>query len=500
MKKYQRTLSVLLAALMSMSALTGCSEDRTENTEKAPEVAPADNETEVTVDDKPDPFIGIDTGNLEGADFTFLTSNWPGEAVWTVDDISAEEYTGAPINDAVFDRNLKVEERLNVAIHENNMNDKGSAEAALKNSVTAGDDSFQVWVARLQEYIPIASDGFIMDYKDVEGVNLSNKSWVQNSISGLSVLNHHFAVCNDMVTIHKEANSSIIFNKSLADQYRLDNLYNIVTDDKWTLDYMYGIIEMTAKDLDGDGLMTDKDQWGFLYQRDTLDAFLASAGGEICKKDENDYPQFVFDNEKNLTIVKRLTDILYNQKLCYNVMFASGDFNIWMTDKFMSDEGMFMWVRNVNIPQLRTMESDFGILPNPKYDETIPTYNSIVNAFTGAAICVPNVCSEFYAQNVGLFLENMGAASLETLSVAYYDTMLNGIVARDEESTMMLDIIYNNPAFEPGSIGAYNDIQLWIQLAMDYYTDFASYCAKKKKPLEKIIEKTMRSISEKYGE
>ena len=195
----------------------------------------------------------------------------------------------------------------------------------------------------------------------------------------------------------------------------------------------------------------------------------------------------------------KVTDLLYDQNICYNVMNASGDFNVWMADKFMADEAMFMWVRDVNIPQLRTMESDFGILPNPKYNETIDNYYSIVNSYTGAALSIPMIGNAEIAETVGLFVETMGAASLTTLSAAYYDTLLNGIVARDQESQQMLDIIYANTTFDPGSIGAYSSINDYIYMAMDYDQNFASNAASRKKAVEKVIGRTIDKITENYG-
>lgn len=495
----KRIISLILVLLMTSPLIVSCSEATTEEKETQNSGAEAAGEAVETEAETEDPWFGLEKADLQGMTFTILTGDWVGEPVWDVDDFSAEEYTGAPINDAVYDRNLKVEDRLNCKVAEANFNVKEEGATALMTSVTAADNAYQLWVPRLQQYVDMAANGYIMDMKNIVGIDFENPAWVQNSIEGLSILNHNFAACNEMMTIHKEAVSSVLFNKNLADQYQLDDLYAVVSDGKWTLDYLAATIENTSRDLNGDGKMTLDDQWGFLYQRDTLDAFLAGSGGAICNKDENDRPNYIFDSEQNITALMKITEILYNKNVCQNVMFAPGDFNVWMQNKFMGDEAMFMWVRNVNIPQLRSMESDFGILPNPKYDETYEEYVSIVNSYTGAALAVPNIVDPNVEQYLGLFIETMGAASLGTLTTAYYDVMLNGIAVRDQESSMMLDIIYSNTTYDPGSIGAYGAIQDYIYMAMDYINNFASYNAARKKPVVKIIEKTMERIEDKHG-
>lgn len=72
-----------------------------ENTTKAEEIMP----------DLPDV-------NMEGKSFTFLTCNWPGEAVWTMADIMVDELTGETLNDAKYNRNVTIETKYNCKINE----------------------------------------------------------------------------------------------------------------------------------------------------------------------------------------------------------------------------------------------------------------------------------------------------------------------------------------------------------------------------------------------
>lgn len=109
----------------------------------------------------------------------------------------------------------------------------------------------------------------------------------------------------------------------------------MVNEGRWTLDYFSQLVETASSDEDGDGVMTENDRFGFFYQRDTLDAFLAAGQGALCEKDENDKPVYTMDTEKVIDILNAATDLMYNQNICFNVMNATGDFNEWMTNKFM---------------------------------------------------------------------------------------------------------------------------------------------------------------------
>lgn len=498
MKNSKRTIALILASILAASSFVSCSQNNAGETE-AQTTSQPNAESDAPETEAYDPFEGLEAKNLEGMTFTFLTSNWPGEDVWTVDDISAEEYTGAPINDAVYERNIKVEDRLSCKIQEVNLPSSADANNALATSITSGDSAYQIWIPRFHEYISAASQGYIMDMNTVEGIDFTRDAWVKNSIDGLSLLGHCFTVCNEMITIHKEAVSSIIFNKNLADQYQFEDLYNVVLEGRWTLDYFSQLVETASSDKNGDGVMDENDRWGFFYQRDTLDAFLAAGGGALCEKDENDKPVYTFDTEKVINILTAATDLMYRKDICFNVM-NQPNFNEWMANKFMADDAMFMWVRNVNIPQLRTMESDFGILPIPKYNDTIDAYYSAVNSYTGAGISVTTITDPNYEETIGLFIETMGAASMDTICKAYYDVLLNGIVVRDAQSQQMLDIIYSNTTYDCGSIGYYANISDYIYMMMSYTNTFASYSAGIKKAVNKAIDKTVTKIEDRFGE
>ncbi len=498
-------ISLTMAMLILLLSVSSCSQNSAEdiasgnNSSENTDTASAETAGDLAeTEAEKDPFEGLESKDLGGLTFTFLTSNWPGEAVWTVDDISAEEYTGATINDAVYARNLKVEDRLQCTVAEDNLASSSDANTALANTVTSGDNAYQVWVPRFHEYLNAAAKGYVTDLNNVDGIDFTRDAWVENSIEGLSFLGYSFTACNEMITIHKEAVSSIIFNKDLAEQYQFEDLYDVVKEGRWTLDYFSSKVEETSADIDGDGAMTENDRYGFFYQRDTLDALLAAGGGALCEKDENDKPVYTFDTEKVINILTLSTDLMYNQNICYNVMNAPGDFNEWMTNQFMENDAMFMWVRNVNIPQLRTMENDFGVLPIPKFDDTIDEYYSVVNSYTGAGISVPVLSDSAYIDSVGLFIETMGAASMNTLCNAYYDVMLNGIVVRDAESQSMLDIIYSNTTYDCGAIGYYGNISDYIYMVMSYNSDFASYSAKNKKLVTKSIDRMVEKVEENY--
>ncbi|MHC1693909.1 MAG: hypothetical protein AB9835_01240 [Eubacteriales bacterium] len=71
--------------------------------------------------------------------------------------------------------------------------------------------------------------------------------------------------------------------------------------------------------------------------------------------------------------------------------------------------------------------------------------------------------------------------------------MLNGKVARDEQSLEMLDYIFANRVYDIGDIGMFGGLHEIIYMTMTYDTDITSYIDKRidkaNKAIQKMVEK-----------
>jgi hypothetical protein len=124
---------------------------------------------------------------------------------------------------------------------------------------------------------------------------------------------------------------------------------------------------------------------------------------------------------------------------------------------FLSDRALFNNCELHNIASFRTMETDFGILPTPKFDEYQENYRSIINPVPAGMIVIP-ITNDANLNNTCYVLDALGAASKNTLTPAYIDVYLEGRGARDEESRESLNIIFNNIVFDLGYIYNWGNI------------------------------------------
>ncbi|MBQ2546919.1 MAG: hypothetical protein II557_11575 [Clostridia bacterium] len=139
----KKILSLLLAALLILPCfLAGCSENKENSDTKADSNTPSsDPNAEVEVaeetefsranvkDDLPDDL------DYNGQELLFLARS----KAWFEGEMYVEELNGETLNDAVYNRDSKVEERLNVTVNYSLQDDTN---ALINKNVTAGADEF----------------------------------------------------------------------------------------------------------------------------------------------------------------------------------------------------------------------------------------------------------------------------------------------------------------------------------------------------------------------
>ena len=483
-------LWTLILAFFTFAALFACSNNP----------APSDGYVS-TSGTMPEESIGytlnLPETDMEGKVFTFLTTNWPGEAIWTFDEITIEEQDGSAVNDAMYLRNVNVQTRFNCKIGERNIDSYVDAVNELNKSIHAGDNAYDIFIPRMQALTTLVVNDMIIDLKKLGYIDFSKPWWDARAVDDLSLASKNFGANSYMTTMDKGAISTFVFNKELMRDYNIEMPYGYILDGSWTLDKMAEQIKAVSSDLNADGKMDSNDLYGLLYQRDTLHDMLIASGESVAKKDEKGLPYVSLNSESAISKIQHMFEILYDTNTCFNVMTLPGDFNVGMNSMFQSNQGLYMWIRMVNIVPLRTMEADFGIAVVPKFEELQKEYYSTVNPYTGIFICVP--VTNIETDHTGMFLEAMAYEGYMHVRPAYYDVLLNGIIARDNESSQMLDILFANRRYDLGVILDMGDLRSFIYMVMNYDTNIVSYVEKRLRLANKDIEKLTDALLKNDG-
>jgi hypothetical protein len=113
---------------------------------------------------------------------------------------------------------------------------------------------------------------------------------------------------------------------------------------------------------------------------------------------------------------------------------------------FMDNRALFYNNTFKMVEDVRSMETDFGIIPYPKFTAEQPEY------YTRMEGCFPFIVPLTVREPeiTGAVIEAMAFESLNYIVPAYYEVSLKSKHARDEESAEMLDIIFKNRVIDLG--------------------------------------------------
>lgn len=504
MTKLKRTMTMLIALLMLVPTLASCSDNtpaETKETTAQQETAQTAESTDASADESETEDERIKPNIPESADFggddiTFL--HWYNPA-WTETvrqsrDIYAEGITGEAINDAVYNRNVKIEDayKVKIALQLEQSTDIASM---VGQQVTAGDSTYDVVYQILSAAPALIQKSYFHNLFNVPNIDLEKPWWDQNSISSLSTMGILPLVSTSINVNDKDATAALAFNKTIAENNQLEDLYTLVREGKWTYDKLTEMAEATYNDSNGDGTMTPDDVYGFLGGRDVIDSLYHGSGSQFITKNENDEFVFTFGTERDVDVISKGIDIV-NSVWYFNHHAWKDQSDILYRQIFETGHGLFFWMRLDDVTNMRAGDADFGIIPIPKYEEAQDKYYSLVSQHTTGLMSIPITCAGDELSMVGMVLEALAAESHYTLIPEYIETSLKTKNSRDAESADMLDIILGNRVFDPMNVYSFANFGDAIMDAADANNkDMASLIKSKEKLVNKSIEKVLKAFS-----
>ncbi len=491
MKSVKNAFLLLLAALLISSTMTACGDTTTAETNAgdttAADTVPAETEPEKLLPDLPD-------ADYEGYTFTILTRG-QFNSHWCSKDAYAEELSGEPINDAVYNRNLNVGEKYNFTIAEA-IGDSEDPSSFVTKAVQAGDDIYDMLMIGGSASGNLATQKMLLPLDEMPHMDLEKPWYDQSANASLSIGHKLYMTSGDINIMDNNATWIILFSKNLAAELLDENLYDMASEGTWTLDKLKEFSELAALDLNGDGVHDEFDRWGLAGEGFNTMAFIEGCGGKAFDKDENDMPYIAMNNETFYDQFLLAHSVNGNFETCmlvnnFNTKYA-GD-AIWdecINKGFIEDRVLFNCTGLNRVSMLREMESDFGLLPIPKYTPEQEDYHCLVSIWASNMLSVP--ISSGDTDRTGLIIEALSAESKYTLTPAYYDITLKTKSARDEESSAMLDLIFEGRAFELGNQYGWGGLfDIASTLTISGKTDLASQLESKTKGAETAMQKTV---------
>lgn len=429
--------------------------------------------------------------DFEGATFTILL----GDVGYMAKRVYIEEQEGNMVDDAVFNRNAAVEESCGVTL---NVITDGT-ETAFKNAVKAGDAAYNLIWLPTPVLISNAQNGYLLDLYSLEYLNPSKSYWDQGVIRDLSVYGKLFGLLGDICTQQIDHTHILLYNKKLAENYNLPDMYQIVNDGKWDFETFGTLVRSNgaSQDINGDGKMDQTDQYGMVITQDAYNAFFAAAGEKWIEKDENDIPYLTELTDRKVKVLEWIQDTLCDHDVTLNAhLFLSAYSNSWaIYDLFPGGRALFTDV-DVSIMQAyNIMTDDFGLLPQPTYDAESTYFGNIY--FYTPMLGVPVTVAGDAADMTGYVTEALAWEGYRIITPAYYDTAIANRYLRDTESIEMLDYIVRNRAYDMAISFSWGNLMNEVTSQLNNQKlNIASLYESKTKMVDRAIETFITSFTD----
>ncbi|MBP5271057.1 MAG: hypothetical protein ILO42_08890 [Clostridia bacterium] len=377
----------------------------------------------------------------KGGDFIVL---YNGNDVEPNLDFIGEEINGSTLNDAVYTRNVSVQEKHKLVIKPVFKSDANIEDAVTK-SIKGGELVAHLVEANQTYSTTMAIKGNLYTLDELTGINMSKPYWSDSFLAGSSLRGKNYFAYSDANVHAFGATPCTIFNKKVHNDFNLESIYALVDDLQWTFAKMSEMVKAVTGDLDGDQVITKDDRLGMIANTFCIDCFISGSGYPMIVKDDNDLPKLNILDEKFFTIIESI------QSLCSaeNGMFlvdrtstATEAREYWTEQAITSDRALF-WIGNFKcVERLRSSPSDFGVVPIPMANADQGEYKIHMQANIGASMSVPRSTSNF--EEVSLILEDIAYQSSLDVMPAYMEVLIQGRSIRDVESLRCIQIIRNS--------------------------------------------------------
>ena len=444
-----KLLALLLALCMLVGTFAACGETTDgENTQDGSGSAETEPETELT-DNLPDNL------NYNGTEITIISRYREG---WTSGEIAVKELISEPVNDAVYERNKAVEQRLGVeiiSIEENN-NDPSDVVNKVATSVKAGTHEYDIMASACYTAVNESLNGTFADLRKTEYLDFDMPWWSQGFNEVVEYHGSQFAVSGDMVLSLYRFAFVTIFNKYLFTEANQSYLYDYVENGTWTLDKQTELVPLFHRD-NGNGKQdAEGDVYG-LVSNDyiSVDPYWSSCNVDIIKKNADGDYEMVFQSAKLFDVCEKTLKLFYEcGDATYNIKhYGLDDEQNDIREMFANGYAAMATVRIMELEagSIRNMEQEFGVVPMPKYDEAQKEYRTLLHdQFT--VLCVPTTVTGDNLDMVSAVMEALASTSYKTVRPAYYETTLRTKIAQDPQSAEMFDIIVDNVYIDAGII------------------------------------------------
>jgi hypothetical protein len=283
------------------------------------------------------------------------------------------------------------------------------------------------------------------DLTQYEILEFEKPWWPETLISKATINDAIYFTSGDISTNFLYMMYGAFFNKDMfVDLYEnTSTLYDLVHDQKWTLDKLIEYSTGVFNDNDGDSAASESDRFGFVTINIHFDSFFTGSDLYTVVPSEDGNLQLSGDlaSEKCADLVAKVCSWLHD----------SGDCWIKNSETIFSQNRSLFTIDRVRLASraLKDVDFSFGILPIPKYSEDQDDYKTCMAfPFTTYVLSVASNSPEAAAATIEL----MAYQSYLLITPALFEESMKLRYADAGEDSLMYDIVRRNVIIDLGRL------------------------------------------------
>ena len=451
MKSAYRLIALALVAIMMIGAFAACAETADPG---ADTTAPA--ATEGAGND----VVAETTENLYD-DNGYLKSSLPDEldfggetvtVLWWNDveqpEFFVEQTNGELINDAIWQRNANVEEKMGVTLAwvdiKGQYNSDGPNYANhVGNMYASGDTTYDLMSAHSRTMALTAMSGYCAEMTKLDHLDFDMPWWPEVMLDTATINEKLYFVTGDVSTNSIHQMYVMFYNKDVLSSYaELIEPAQHVDNGTWTMETLFAMTSGLYKDLNGDQKAGKDDFFGFTSLNWHFDAIYYGCGMTMLEKDP--------DPAKLLKIADDWTsEKAVNLGQAVGDWIKKGDAYLDSTNYasiFVNGNSLLVMARHHDIAsQIADAGFKYGIVPIPKYNQDQEKHLT----------CVGNPVSLYSiyalskdANRTAAVLECWASEAYRTTTPAVFETTFKLRLSESSTESRMYDIIRNGVTFD----------------------------------------------------
>ncbi len=379
-------------------------------------------------------------------------------------DVEHEEFfvestSGDPVETAIFERNLLVEDRLGIEVvwegQDGDSGNNGKFNERMRTTIEDNqDDEFVVFATYSLTASAAALNGYASNLLSDAYTNhmdfTNNLYWPENLLNDVKFGENLFFCSGDISANALYMMYVCFVNTDMLAMFDLQNPQELVEDGNWTYQRFIVMCENTYSDLDADGKKSEGDQFGYMTSGIHSDVWFYGTGariaeyngdGKLVVSDEfaGEATNDALDRIKNF--LNNTNNMIYTEDVKHQRGFGEGRLLFCMdrcriSFKVFAGEGY---------------EINYVIVPCPKATAKQEKYVTIMgNPFTCYGIF--NGISNEAKELGSAFIEYYAYQSYLLVTPAVFEVSLKVKYVEDPVSGRMYDIVRESLSFDTGRI------------------------------------------------